>query len=77
MWQMHQYFQLFNDLSLYLPQHAMYFLYWKAQHWTQHSREGLTTAEWKERITSLDLFVTHLLMQFEILLDFFTGRTHC
>ncbi|RMC19362.1 hypothetical protein DUI87_03972 [Hirundo rustica rustica] len=44
----------------------------KAQHSTQHS--SLTSAERREKITSLGLFVALFLMEFQIQLDFYMGR---
>ena len=48
-----------------------------AQNWTQYSRGGLTSAEWRGRLTSLDLLATLLLMQPRQLLAAFAARAHC
>ncbi|KAK4811117.1 hypothetical protein QYF61_019748 [Mycteria americana] len=37
---------------------SMSFLCWGPQNWTQYSRWGLTTVEWRGRITSLNLLAT-------------------
>ncbi|KAK4827750.1 hypothetical protein QYF61_021221 [Mycteria americana] len=52
-------------------------LYWGAQNRTQCSRCGLTSAEQRGRITSLDLLAILLLMQPRIPSAFFKGRVHC
>jgi len=47
------------------------------QSWTQDSRWGLTRAEQRGRITSVDLLATLLLMQPTIRLVFWVVSTHC
>lgn len=50
---------------------------WGAEAWTQHSRYGLSSAEQRGRILSLDLLATSFLIQPELLLAFFASRAHC
>ena len=50
---------------------------WGAQTWTQHSRCGLSIAEQRGRITSLDLLATLFAMYPRIRLAFWATRSHC
>ncbi|KAK4818263.1 hypothetical protein QYF61_009968 [Mycteria americana] len=52
-------------------------LYWGAQSWTQCSRCGLTSAEKRGRINSLNLLETLFLTQLRIPLAFLATRAHC
>ena len=54
----------------------MSFLCWGLQSWTQYSRWGLTRAEQRGRITSLDLLAT-LLMQPRTRLALRAASAHC
>ena len=56
---------------------SLSFLYWGGQKYPQHSRCGLTSAEQRGRITSLDLMATLPLMQPRIPLAFLVARAHC
>ena len=55
----------------------MSFLCWGILSWMQDSRWGLTRAEQRARITSLNLLATLLLMQPRIQLAFWAMGTHC
>jgi len=59
-------------LSWPCPNMSMSLLYWGAQSWTQYSR-CLTSAEWRGRITSLDLLAALLLMQPRMLMKNCSG----
>ena len=48
----------------------MSFLCWGLQSWTHYSRRGLTRVEWRGRITSFNMLITLLLMQYRIKLAF-------
>jgi len=52
-------------------------LYRRAQTWPRDSRGDVTSAEWRGRITSLDLLATLDLMQPRIPLPFFAPRPCC
>ena len=54
---------------------SMSFLCWGLQSWTQDS--GITRAEQRGRITSLDLLATLLLMELRIQLAAWAASTHC
>jgi len=54
----------------------MSLLHWGAQNWTPHSRCGLTSAEQRGRISSLNLLATILLMQLRIPFRLIR-RAHC
>lgn len=56
---------------------AAYPLYWETQHWTQHSRCGLSRAEKRGRFFSLKLLAMLFLMQPRVLLATFTPKIHC
>ncbi|KAK4812332.1 hypothetical protein QYF61_017109 [Mycteria americana] len=60
-----------DDLLHQLPRHR------GLQSWTQYSRWGLTRAEQRGRITSLDLLATLLFMQPRIWLAFWAASAHC
>ena len=55
---------------------AMSVLYWEAQNWTQDSRCGIISVEWRGSITSLDLLAILCLRQLRISYSFFATRTH-
>ncbi|KAK4832076.1 hypothetical protein QYF61_020632 [Mycteria americana] len=56
---------------------SMSFLCRGLQSWTQYWRWGLTRVGCRDRITSLDLLATLLLMQPRIWLAFWAASTHC
>ena len=66
-------FIIFVALHWTLSNTSVYLLYWGAQHWTQHSRYGLTSTEQRGRITSLDLLAILHLMLATVPLTFATG----
>lgn len=49
----------------------------ESPNWTQCSSCGLTSDEWRGRITSLDLWAALLLMKLSVCLAIFTARTCC
>ena len=58
---------------------ALSFLNWETKIWKQHSQWGLTRAESRGRITSLDVLTILFLMQYKrskISLAFLASRTH-
>jgi len=52
-------------------------LHWIAQNWAQHSSCGLSKAEQRGRITSLDLLAVLFLAYPRISLAFLVARAHC
>lgn len=57
----------------------MSLLYWGAKNWTQNSRLWTqnTSAQWRGRITTLNLLTTLFVMQPKISSTFFVVRVHC
>jgi len=56
---------------------SVFALYRQAKNWTQHSEGGLTDAEQRGRIPSLDLLAVLCLMQPRISLAAFVVRVYC
>lgn len=64
-------------MALWTPSNSSTSLLWGPQTWTEHSKRGLTRAEQKVRISSLDLLITNLLAQPRIWIWFWATRVRC
>ena len=60
-----------------LSSSSLSFLNWGAENWTEYSGCGLTSAEQRGRIISLDLLAMLFLMHPRTLLAFLATRAHC
>ena len=54
----------------------MSLLYWEVQNWTQYSSCGLTSAEQRGKISSIDLLPVLCLMQLRIPFAAFAARSY-